>query len=460
MNQDRRSFLVSAGALAAVAACDEPVKGPPPPHPEAIPAPDRAVEPEPFAPAEAMDEVAFAWGVQVGDATAGGALVALRTTAVTVDLVLLRASGEGWEEVDRQTGLPVVEGNVAVELSGLDADTAYTVHFVDGDRSSPTARFRTALAADGFRKVVFAATSCLGSINPGWASIARVAEADPDFALLLGDTVYADGSLTIEDYRAHWELALANPSLRALFARTSVISTWDDHEVANNWRFTEADSFHDNVTPEQVATATLAFREALPMRVGPGGSGLWRKLSWGVVDLFVLDCRGERSVGKIVSDDQLDWITSELAASPAQFKIVLASVHVTDHYDLLSSVAADDRWQGYPAQRDAFVAAIAAVPGVFVVTGDMHYGAAQRIDPEGGAGAEQWEIAAGPAGSTLFDVEAVAGIGGGTLPAQYEVLIDTWSSCLFVADPGLGTLTVQFVGDDGAVLAEKIWTVV
>ncbi len=453
MQRDRRQFLASVGALAAATACDEPAN-PAAPKPSE-PAPDRSPEPAPWAAPGTLDSLAFPGGVRAGDATSDGAILSVRTTEPTIDLLVMVAAADGWEEVARHDGLTPVEGNVQFELEALASDSAYAAVFLAGDRRSATVRFRTAIPSGGWRKVVFAATSCLGSADPSWASLAEIASFDPDFTLLLGDTVYADGSLTAEDYRAEWERAFANESLQALFARSSLIATWDDHEVANNWVRSEGDLLHTAVTDEQLATATTVFRDALPMRVGPGGNGLWRKLGWGVVDVFVLDSRGERSKGKIVSDEQLAWLQEELHASEAAFKIIMASVHVTDHYDLMSTGAADDRWQGYPAQRDALIAAIVEVAGVFVVTGDMHYGGVQRIDPEGGPAADRWEIAAGPAGSSLFPLSAVAQIGGDGVPAQYDAVIEDWTSCLFVADPGLGTLTVQFIGNDGGIRAER-----
>jgi phosphodiesterase/alkaline phosphatase D-like protein len=453
MKPDRRQFLAGAGALAATA-CDPAAAPPTDPQP----APDRAPEPAPWVPSESLDPAAFPGGVQVGDAGVDAAIVSVRTDEPLLELVVMAADGDGWVEVVRESDLAAADGGLQREIGGLEADTAYTVVFLVGDRRSATARFRTAFTDPGLRKVVFAATSCLGSGNPTWENLSRIAAFDPDFTLLLGDTVYADGAVTQADYRAEWAAAYANPNLQALFARSGVIATWDDHEVANNWRIGDGDALHAGVTADQVDIALAAFREAMPMREGPGGSGLWRSIAWGPVEVFVLDSRGERGDGRIVSEEQLAWIGEALRASGAVFKLVLASVHVTDHAELMSTGAADDRWQGYPAQRDALVAAIAEVPGTFVITGDMHYGGIQRIDPEGGPAADKWEIAAGPAGSSLFPFDAVAQIGGG-VPAQYDVVLESWSSCVFVADPGLGTLTVQFIGDDGAILAERVLAV-
>ena len=49
---------------------------------------------------------------------------------------------------------------------------------------------------------------------------------------------------------------------------TSIIATWDDHEVDNNW------SFEENFS-EQFLSALSAFRNAFPQRIGTEG-GIWR----------------------------------------------------------------------------------------------------------------------------------------------------------------------------------------
>lgn len=456
MRTSRRRFLVGASAIAVAGCGKDPATDGPPPAPE--PAPDRDPEPAEWAPPGALDEAAFAWGIQVGDATADGALVHAFTTEPEVVLVVVAAEGDGWVEVHRETLAADAAGHVATELGGLAADTAHRLVLTsaDGARRSDPTRLRTALGPDGWRKLVLGATSCLGGSNPDLDNVARVAEQDPDLFLLLGDTVYADGSVTPEDYRGFYLDQFSKPSMRTLFARTSIVATWDDHEVSNNWVLGEGNALQDGVTEPQLADATAVFREALPQRRGPGGSGVWRKVSWGrVLDLFVLDSRGERDLDRIVSEEQLAWVLDGLRASEATFKLVLCSVHLTDHLALFGPLNEIDRWQGYPEQREPLVAACAEVPGTLVITGDMHYSGLQRLDPEGGPGHDVWEVAAGPGGSSLFLVNAIGEILGG-MPEQYDVALDTWSSCRLVLDPGLRTVTVQFVGDAGEVLAERL----
>jgi len=413
------------------------------------PAPERAPEPGPWNPPGELDEVAFAQGVVVGDVTTDGALISAHTSEPACKMVLVKGIDDQWDAAG-EAAPEVVGGTATWALENLDADAVYRVVCTseDGSRRSADTRFRTGAIAP--RKVVFGASSCMGHDNPDWPTLALAGARDFDFFLLLGDTIYAGGSRSFESYRSQWDQALSHPSVRALTASTGVVATWDDHEVANNW------AVGDNVTAEEVATATDAFRDAIPMREGPGGTGLWRSVKWGeLVEIIVMDSRGERSGDDIVSAEQLSWATETVRQSTATFKLVLCSVHLTDHELLLGVIEAQDRWQGSPVQRAELANALSEVPGVLVLTGDMHFGATQRISPPGVPGDAVWEVACGPAGSTVVPVGAIAEMML-EVPEQYDVFVDDWSYCAFEADPLTMKVSVQFIGDSGDVLAVRV----
>ncbi len=396
-----------------------------------------------------QDDDAFAWGVQVGDATASSAVLSVRSLESAVVIVLARAAGAEWEEVDRTESLTPSDEVLQFALDGLDADTAYSlaVYSADGARRAPVARFRTALASDGWRVVTFGATSCLGGNEP-WPSLSIAAAEKLDFFCLLGDTIYADNAPDAFDLDAKWATALATRGLRDLSGSTSIIAAWDDHEVDNNWSY-------DTPGMDATAAAALAqFRRALPQTVGPGGTGVWRRLSWGqVCDLFVLDCRGERREGDYLSIAQMDWLKAGLSASTARFKIILNSVPITDYMALWQDTGEDDRWSGFPAQRAEILSFLQAeaVTGVLWIAGDLHMAQVGRVDPVGGLGADQWEVLVGPAGS-FPNILADLFVGD----PQYPILFSSWNWARFTCDPRAGTITVTFVGDDGLVLAEQV----
>lgn len=417
--------------------------------------PSTASGPEPTVPWEppgAVDTVAFAWGVQSGDATPSSVLVSIRTTEPAVDVVLARGVDDGWVEEARLDGLIPDDRVVQVDIAGLDPDTTWSVaaYAVDGLRRSVSARFRTALAPGTRRVVRFGATSCLGGNEP-WPTLSRAASGKLDFFLLLGDTIYADangwGGL---DHEASWDAGLQVDGLKDLTASTSVVATWDDHEVDNDW------SWDDNGMPETALDALSAFRRAIPQRVGPDGSGIWRTLSWGdVLDLFVLDCRGERLDGDYVSPEQLDWLMRELSASTARFKLICNSVPITDMRDVFFGVAADDRWDGYAHQRDAILdhIEIQGISGVVWLAGDFHFGALTSVGRAGERGEDQWEVFCGPGGSFINPIAFLIPEGD-----QFERVIPRWNVVLFEADADAGTLRLFFLADDGTVLLDRTLT--
>ena len=431
----RRRLLQSSAGVALLAGCGGPVGKPDDSDVPAEPAPTRGPEPAPWQAPGTLDEVAFGRGLQIGDATADAALVSVRTTEAALTMVLVRADGDGWVEIAR-TDVTPQDGGAQVDLADLDADTAYTVCLYAGDRRCAPSRFRTAPAAGAARIVTFGATSCFGGNRP-WPSLSFAATEQLDFFVLLGDTVYADGAATLDEYRAFWDEALATAGLREVCASTSLVATWDDHEVGNDW---------DPVEDAALATVALqAFREAIPI----GGESLWRSLRWGdTLEIFVLDCRGERFDGDYISPAQMAWLKAGLAVSAARFKIIVNSVPITDFTGTaLGDYFDDQRWQGYPAQRAEILDAIEGIPGVLWLAGDFHFGLLARVDP----GTDVWEVLAGPAGSflnpiveTLDDTD------------RFPVAFGAFNYVRFTADPGTGTIAVAWIGDDGAAIAETV----
>jgi phosphodiesterase/alkaline phosphatase D-like protein len=411
------------------------------------PAPERSPEPAPWEPPGVVDERTFPYGIQTGDALPDGVVVSVRSFGAPFSLTLVRAEGDAWVEDQVLTDIGHDEnGEVAqVVLSGLRPDTAYSVAMQSaGGFWSRPGRFRTALAPDGWRIIRLGATSCLGGNEP-WRSLSVAATEALDAFMLLGDTVYADGSVDLEDYRLFWKQAAQTRGMVELSASTSLIATWDDHEVDNNWS-------REDLPPGTFEDALTAFREALPQRRGPGGTGVWRSFTWGkTLEIFVLDCRGERGEGRYISEEQLQWLQDGLSASEARFKFILNSVPITDLSAIFGAAGASDRWQGYPEQRERVLRHIEdnAIAGVLWVTGDVHYPQVGQVDPVGGTAARQVEVFTGPGGSFL-NVAASLFVGD----PQYTWVGYAWNWCRFTLDPGLGTVLVQFVGDDGGLLYE------
>ena len=433
--------LAAASVLPALPGCP-----PAPKESSPDPTPARPPEPAPWEPSGDEDPAAFAWGVQAGDATTAGITLSLRCTSTDLELVVVQAFDGGWVEIRREPYTRSGE-TLQLTLTGLIADTAYQYAFYDSATGlrSPPGRFRTAVDATAFRTLTFGATSCLGGNEP-WPALSLAAAEGFDAFFLLGDTVYADGSVTLEDYRAFWRHAHATAGLRDLTASTSVVAAWDDHEVGNNWD-------PETISSAQYDDALAAFRESLPQGAGPSG-GIWRLLSWGdLADIIVLDCRSERAPDQYISPAQMAWLKDTLRASTARFKLILNSVPINDYSDMFGVAFVEDRWQGYPAQRAEILQFIVdeAIQGVLWIAGDVHHAMICSVDlpGSGGPGEHQWEIACGPAGST----PNVAAELFQDTTGHYPVLFAAWNYTRFELDPGTGEARVTFIGDAGEELA-------
>ena len=445
MKPTRRDVVAGVTALAVAPGCakngDESDTGVGDP----APAPIRSAEPyDLWVPDGDIDLDRFPSGLQVGDAGSDSAVLSLFSTSEAVEVRLARAQADDWVDTGESIELTLRDNRAQTMLEGLEPDTAYCVVAIDGEHRSTVSRFRTALDPDGWRVLTIGATSCLYSNQP-WRNMSQVAAHRPDMFLFLGDTVYADNAHTLDEYRRHWRRALTTQGMLDVNQHTSIIATWDDHEVVNDFE-------GRNAPPDRVATALEAFREAMPQRTGPDGRSMWRKLSWGATaDVFVLDSRGERDGdGEYLSRPQMDWLKEALSASTARFKIVMNSVPITDYSAVFGVFLERDRWSGYPDQRAEILGHIEleAIEGVLWVTGDFHCCSAARIGRAGELADGHWEVMVGPGGSMLNFAASLM-----QPSEQFPVIFAEWTSSLITLDPGIGIATVEWVGDEGDVLA-------
>jgi alkaline phosphatase D len=451
----RRQFTFGAGAglsmLGISTGCDpsdpdtdESTDGGAPELDPMVPGP----EPEtPWEPEGEEDTALFPQGVQTGDALADAILISVQTTATELDVVLAEGQEEGFVEVLRSEKESVVDGFLQMELGDLKPDTTYSVVFYADDTTrSRVGRFRTALYAEASRTIRFGASSCLGGNRP-WANLTHISKEKLDFFVFLGDTIYADAYAESEVGNL-WKSELSQTGLLDITSSTSMISTWDDHEVDNNW------SWSASGINERFDACLENFRRFMPHRSGRSEAGIWRKLSWGqTLDLFVLDCRSERKNGEYISQAQMDWLKTGLSESTARFKVIVNSVPIADFSAQFGDFGAEDRWQGFPAQRTEILSHIEdnSVSGVLWLAGDLHVGGLGKVDPAGSVAENQWEVLAGPAGS------AINFAAGFISPNErLPIIMDEHNSTLFEVDPDASTITVSFIGDSGEVVRARV----
>lgn len=129
-------------------------------------------------------------------------------------------------------------------LAGLEPQAAYTYSIDAFDPSYPDCAyavtevrsFRTLPSRGKPARIRFvAAADVAGPHIPGFTDMF---ETSPDFVIMLGDNVYADGpSPTFEAYRERYQAVWGGDQFTELFSQVPVFMIWDDHEIMENyWR--------------------------------------------------------------------------------------------------------------------------------------------------------------------------------------------------------------------------------
>ena len=410
-----------------------------------------------FDPGSFMDDaLRFPLGVQSGDVNAQNAVLWTRYLGNT-DLKLV-VFEDGYEE---NPGIVVLEapatikdgGFVHVEVSGLEAYTNYRYCFYEVGEEAASYRsviglLRTAPASDEALPLVFGAASCINDNFMPYDTLEQAGSDDLDFFILAGDIVYADGSESLKDYRTVWGEAFADPGFQKLFRTTPTYSTWDDHEVDNNWNPELIDS-------GKLEVATQSFFDFLAIREPEVPNRVWRSYRWGkTAEIFLLDCRSERrnSEGVYISEEQMNWLKESLSSSDAVFKIIVNSVPVTDMP--FWYVAENDRWEGFPGQREEILSFIEEeVEGALWLTGDFHFGGIMKIGSPGSTYDEHVEVMVGPAAQ--FPNPLWVGVQNAvTVQGQFPFLTGTLNYTRFTLDPisDPPSVLVEFVTGSGSIV--------
>lgn len=352
--------------------------------------------------------------------------------ATDADFTSVVAGGEVTTGPDR-------DHTVKVDAGGLRPGTEYYYRFSCLGSSSPVGRTRTA-PADGVvpARLRFGVVSCANWQAGHFAAYRRMAErGDLDAVLHLGDYLYEYGPneygtfrphdpphemTTLSDYRRRHAQYKTDPSLQALHAACPWIVTWDDHEFANDAWSGGAENHtegSEGTWAERRAAAKQAYREWMPVRLGPGGV-IYRRLRFGALaELTMLDLRSYRSrqldVGQagraddpdqvMAGDAQLAFLQESLRAD-VQWKLIGTSVMFAPLLlppvpriigkplaDLLGLLPEDggpinyDQWDGYQYERRQLVRQLRRerVRDTVFLTGDIHMSFAAEIPVDAGA---------------------------------------------------------------------------
>ncbi len=313
-------------------------------------------------------------GVIVVEPWAEGFLVAVWARRGPHATVVVRQSGA----VVRMLDVDLRDGIGAVDIDGLEPDTAYEVTTVSAVGPIGPNRVRTAPRDDDPRPVRIAVSGDYDP-SPEFESdlIAHLVDADPDLFVSLGDFPYTDNgpvATTVAEYRARHVALRTAPTGRALIEAFGIRAIYDDHEFHNDWNpeFVLAE-------PERYAAAMQVWDEMFPIR-GPVDDIRYRSWRWGAnCECFLLDCRRFRSPNAMpdgpekvmLGDAQRAWLVEAVHASTATFKLVFTSVP-------LDFGNGNDSWSSFAYERGRLLDALVGVSGLIFLTADQHYFAAHR----------------------------------------------------------------------------------
>jgi len=426
---------------------------------------------------------------------------------------------------------PELAHSVHVEVEGLRSSRPYWYRFlVDRTVASPVGRVRTAPAAGETPERVRVAVAGCQAYFQGWFGAYRhlSEETDLDAVFHYGDYIYEGGRIlntvirdaagnaadrghvggeiySLDDYRRRYAQYKTDPDLQAAHAAAAFISSFDDHEVDNNW----AEAFDQDGTPPEVFAlrryaAMQAWYENMPVRrtqfPRPGGLTMYRRLDYGrLFRMHVLDTRSYRNDqlctranqqncrvedtpdSTILGAPQEAWLADGLD-NTARWNLIAQQVWVMPLHDrqpdgTTRARPGGDTWNGYPAARARLVKSISdrGLTNVVIATGDAHIHAAGTVplrdsELDGPAAATEFlatSISSGGDGSTTLNDSAsrlLAGSPNIDLLAQqrgyqtHDITPKEWRTDLKVMDqvqsPGgrISTLARYSVTPDAAKL--------
>jgi alkaline phosphatase D len=306
---------------------------------------------------------------------------------------------------------------VKFDVDGLTPDTYYYFEFEGLGSKSVRGRTKTT-PVGSIDSLRFAIVSC-ANLEAGYFNVYEAISErnDVDAVLMLGDYIYehevggyaqntsidrvfdpTHETVTLDDYRLRYSVYHMDRALQKLHQNYPWVCVWDDHESAND-SYTDGAQNHntgEGLWSDRKLSAQQAYFEWLPIRPkAVNNYEIYRKFEYGdLLDLFMVDTRlqgrNEQGVNEndpnrtLLGTDQYQWLTNELSASTAQWK-VLGNQVVFAPITVFGIPINGDAWDGYPAERDNVLDHVYAnnIENFTVITGDIHTSWAFDLEKNG-----------------------------------------------------------------------------
>ena len=366
--------------------------------------------------------------VGVGDVIGGSAVVVVRPASGTGSVTVTIARDAAFTDVVSSHALDVANALVPgkILLSGLDLNRRYFVRVNDGKRVR-NASFLSGAAPIG---IDAAPAGLRFGVTGDWRgdvgiynAILNADERELDFFVKLGDTVYADvaspavpagPAATLDEFRAkhveNYQPAHGIDPWGELAASTQTFSMIDDHEVTNDFdggAFSPSTGWFNQSSLYVNGLQAFVEHNALRPTTWPAlgdprvdaRPDLYRSFQWGRdAAVFMVDARSFRDASlppvsnpfdpvqvaafiqasfnpsrTMLGQPQLARLLQDLVAAEAAgvtWKFLMTSMPMQN----FGPLAAEDRWEGYAAERAFLLSQIVAlgIKNVVFVTADFH----------------------------------------------------------------------------------------
>lgn len=431
-----------------------------------------------------LDGYPFCLGVASGDPLPDGFVIWTRLATQPLAEhggMPMVAVPVGWEVAEDEHFAKVVRSgeavaqpelghSVHVELAGLQSARRYWYRFHAAGEASAVGTVRSAPAAGAaVDRLRIGVAGCQHYENGHFTAYRHLSEEpELDAIFCYGDYIYegrqratpnpifdaagkpidrrhVGGEIySLDDYRRRYALYKTDANLQAAHHAAAFLSTWDDHEVDNNW--TSAWD-QDGTAPEVFAlrrfAAMQAWYENMPVRRAQfpttAGVRMHRRLDYGrLLRVHLLDTRQYRSdqrcepdsqgrncrpvddpgSSQVMGNEQEQWLGEGLGGMFGWH--LLAQQVMLMPYRYPGTRAAGrtnmDSWSGYPDARARLVNMLQQrAPGnVVIATGDVHKHHAGVVPSR----EDDWSSA--PVATEYVTTSVASGGDGSDVPATWE----------------------------------------
>tara|TARA_B110000037_G_scaffold222831_1_gene299830 strand:- start:196 stop:2931 length:2736 start_codon:yes stop_codon:yes gene_type:complete len=320
---------------------------------------------------------------------------------------------------------------VKIDVCGLQPNTYYYYVFRALGKNSIIGRTKTAPIGNN-TSARYAVASCSNYEHGFFNAYESMANRnDLDAVIHLGDYYYEYESggfsssvviddwertvlptheaINLEDYRARHSHYKLDNQLQMVHQLYPFITTWDDHETAND-SYKDGAENHDLVTEgpwlNRKISSAQAYEEWMPIRTDTAdNSKIWRKLRYGnLLDLIIIDSRlwgrDEQNMSqsdnpnhKLLGEDQFTWLETQLADTTTQWKIICNQMMMAP-LEILGLAVNADQWDGYNNERERLINYLAAnnIKNTVVLTGDIHTSWVNNIPTSSGNVATEFVV--------------------------------------------------------------------